>query len=351
MGFTELALDDAEAGSEMESNLSEVLTAAERAKHLVKQILTFARKGDGRIQPVRADIIAKEALKMIRSTIPVSIEIRQTIERCSPVMADPTQIHQIVMNLCTNAAHAMEKDGGVLTVDLRDVFLNADQARRLNGIAPGHCVHLSVADTGGGIPPEIVGSIFDPYFTTKDVGKGTGMGLAVVHGIVRSRDGDISVENAPGQGTAFNVYLPVARKTEDIGETPPPPIPGGGERILLVDDELPIVAMLEQMLTGLGYTVDDHTRAADALTAFEADPSGFDGVITDMAMPDMTGDKLAIQLMRIRPDIPVILCTGHSARMSAEKAREIGIKAFAMKPVAKGDLARLLRQVLDGSKG
>ncbi len=351
MGFTELAMDDAEPGSDQANNLSQVLTAADRAKHLVKQILTFARKSENRNQSVRLDIVAGEALKMIRSTVPVSIEIRQTIERCSPVMADPTQIHQVVMNLCANAAQAMEEDGGVLTVGLRDAFLTSEQARRLHGIEPGHYVHLSVSDTGDGIPPEIIGSIFDPYFTTKDVGKGTGMGLAVVHGIVRSRGGDITVESESGKGTAFHIYLPVARIAEYVGETPPSPTPGGGERILVVDDEPPIIGMLDQMLTGLGYAVTCHIRAADALAAFQADPAAFDLVLTDMAMPDMTGDKLATELMRIRPDIPVILCTGHSSRMTAEKAAEIGIRAFAMKPVAKGELTRLAREVLDGAKG
>jgi CheY-like chemotaxis protein len=348
MGYTELTLDHVQKGSVEERNLQEVYAAALRAKHLVKQILTFARKGDDRVQPVRIDLIAKEALRMMRSTLPTSIDIRQEIGRCSPVMADPTQIHQVVMNLCTNAFHAMEGDGGTLSVGLEDVFLEESDVRVFTGLDPGHYVNLSVSDTGQGIPPEIIDSIFDPYFTTKETGKGTGMGLAVVHGIVRSRGGDIAVKSTPAGGTRFDIYLPMARKSTEIGQAASTSRTiGGNERILLVDDEPAIATMLSQMLARLGYAVTAHTRSTDALSQFRTHPEAFDLVITDMAMPAMTGEKLASEIMGIRPDIPVILCTGHSERVSEESARQIGIRAFVMKPVAKRELAEAVRTALD----
>ena len=349
IGYTELALDDAEKGSLLEANLQEVMTAGKRARDLVKQILTFARKSDQQRNPIQIDLIAKEGLKLIRSTIPTTNEIRQNLENHSLVMGNPTQLHQLFMNLCTNAAQAMADTGGILEVNLADVELDTASLLRPPDLNPGRYVKISVSDTGPGIDPAIIALIFDPYFMTKKIGKGSGMGLAVVLGIVESYDGKIVAESEPGKGTLFIVYLPMIKK--QTAHSPhshsDTALPSGTERILIVDDEWPIVKMESQILERLGYRVSTCTGSLEALALFSQKPTDFDLVITDMTMPDMTGDRLAAALMEIRPDIPVILCTGYSNRNSEEAADALGIKAFAYKPIVKADLAKTIRKVID----
>jgi len=351
IGFTELALDDVSKGTPLEDNLQEVYTAGKRAKDLVKQILAFARQADQERKPIQVDTIAQEALKLIRSTIPTSIKIKQTIESNSLIMGNPIQIHQLFMNLCTNAAQAIEDAGGILDVDLKDVTLGNESSLTQFDLKPGNYVKITVSDTGPGIAPNIIGSIFEPYFTTKGVGKGTGMGLSVVQGIVETHGGKITVDSELGQGTVFSIYLPITQKSEDWRPYEEEKPPSGTERILFVDDELPIAKMGSQILERLGYQVAVRTSSIEAMELFRSKPNHFDLVITDMTMPNMSGDKLAIELMNIRPDIPVILCTGYSKKISDVTASEIGIKAFAYKPIEKADLAKTVRKVLDEAKG
>jgi CheY-like chemotaxis protein len=265
-------------------------------------------------------------------------------------MGNPTQIHQIFMNLSTNAAFAMEENGGVLTVSLKDAVIDKRSGEGGMGLKEGDYVELSVSDTGTGIPPEIINYIFDPYFTTKDPGEGTGMGLALVHGIIESHGGKITVESTYGKGTTFTIYLPIVRKHKANRQCKDELLQKGTERILFIDDEAPIAKMGALILEGFGYSVTVCTSSLEALELFRAIPNQFDLVITDMTMPNMTGDRLSVELMKIRQDIPIILYTGYSNKISKERALEIGIKAFNYKPVLKADLVKTVRKVLDETK-
>jgi PAS domain S-box-containing protein len=350
IGYTELSLFDATKGTPLEHNLQEVYTAAKRARDLVKQILAFARQSDEEQKPIQVDIIAKEVLKLIRSTIPTTIEVKENIESHSLIMGNPSQVHQVFMNLCSNAAQAMEDAGGVLEVVLADVEHNDQSPLPLSGLKPGNYLKITVSDTGLGISPDIIGSIFEPYFTTKGVGKGTGMGLALTHGIIESYGGKIAVDSELGKGTIFSIYLPITKKRDDHRPYEKEILPSGIERILFVDDELPIANMSSRLLEQLGYRVTFRTSSVEALELFRSKPNDFDLVITDMTMPNMTGDQLALELMKMRFNIPVILCTGYSNKISEEIAKEIGIKAFAYKPIVKAELAKTVRKVLDAVK-
>ena len=290
----------------------------------------------------------KEVLNFIRSTIPTIIEIQEDIKSESLILGNATQVHQVLMNLCTNAAYAMEDSGGTLNISLKDVFV--DKNKLSIGMKPGDYVEIKVADTGTGIPPDIIDSIFEPYFTTKAHGEGTGIGLAMVHGVVESYGGQISVESQLGKGTTFTIHLPITKKQSAQDDYVPEELPTGTERILFVDDEATIAKMGSQILERLGYSVTTRTSGIEALELFRTKPNDFDLVVTDMTMPNLTGDKLAVELMKIRPEIPVILCTGYSKKISDETASEIGIKAFAYKPVVKADLAKSVRKVLDEAK-
>jgi PAS domain S-box-containing protein len=351
IGYTELSLYDATKGTLLETNLQGVFTAAKRARDLVKQILAFARQSDEEQKPIQVDTIAKEVLKLIRSTIPTTIEIKENIESHSPIMGNPSQVHQVFINLCTNAAQAMEGTGGILEVVLADVEQNDQSPLPLSGLKPGNYLKITVSDTGPGISPDIIGSIFDPYFTTKGVDKGTGMGLALTHGIIESYGGKITVTSKLGKGTVFSIYLPIAKISEDHRPYEKEKPPSGAESILFVDDELPIANMGSQLLERLGYRVTVRTSSVEALELFRSRPDDFDLVITDMTMPNMSGDQLGVELMKMRSDIPVILCTGYSNKISEEIAKEIGIKAFAYKPIVKADLAETVRKVLNEAKG
>ncbi len=351
IGNTEMILEDIPEDSPLRDNLNEIFTGAMRAGDLVKQILAFSRQDSHEIKLMKMQPVIKEALKLIRSTIPTSIEIKQTISKdCGIIKADPTQIHQVVMNLSTNAYHAMEDTGGELRVNLKEVELS-EQDLTSTDMGPGKYACLTIADTGYGIDANIKDRIFDPYFTTKEQGKGTGMGLAVTHGIVKNTGGTIQMHSEPGQGTEFHIYLPIEQSSYEQMETQTKePILHGTEQILLVDDEEAIVFMEKQMLERLGYSVVSRTSSVEALEAFKANPNKFDVVITDMAMPNMSGKKLAVELLKIRSNIPILLCTGFSEKIPDEKAKSMGIKGFLMKPIIRRDLSNMLREVLDATE-
>ncbi len=347
-GYLEMILQDLPEDNPQRSHLIEVFNGAKRARDLVKQILAFSRQKDHDQKPVKPGLIIKEALHLIYASLPSTIKITQNIQRdCGLIFADSSQIHQIVMNLCTNAFHAMEKKGGKLTVQLKDVELTAEDLKD-TAMVPGKHISLTVTDTGPGMEQRVIDRIFDPYFTTKEKGKGTGLGLAVVDGIIKSHGGRIIVYSEPGKGTEFKVHLPVIKpqETAKINEDNLP-IQKGKEHILLVDDQELIVDMERKMLERLGYHVTARISSTDALEAFRAQPDKFDIVITDMTMPNMTGDKLAEEMIKIRSDIPVILCTGFSEMISKEKTAALGIKGFLMKPVVIKDLSKTIRDILD----
>ncbi len=352
VGYTELTMDEVPEGSVAHNNLAEILKAANRARDLVQQILTFSRQSGQERKPTKVQYIVKEALKLLRASIPASIEIIHEIdEDCRPVMGDATQIHQVIMNLCTNAYQAMQDKGGRLTVSLKEVDISYEETVEKIGMQPGKHLRLAVVDEGCGMDASVLDRIFEPYYTTKEQGKGTGLGLSVIHGIVKNHRGDIAVTSSPGKGSTFQVYLPVIE--DDIVATEFEPVNGaakGNERILLIDDEEQIVSMEQQMLENLGYQVTARTDSEEALREFSQQPQNFDLVITDMTMPHMTGDQLAQKLLNIKPGIPVILCTGFNEDITEEKALAMGIQKFVMKPVIKNDLATTIRTVLDQNR-
>ncbi len=351
IGLTELLLDDLPPDSLQHENAREILKAGERCRDLVAQILAFSRQTKQEMIPVRVQQILKDVLKLSRSTIPSNIEIVQELQNdCSLVMADPTQLHQVAMNLITNAYHAVEPAGGKITVQLKEKEID-DDASAAGGYKQGRYAVLTVSDTGCGIDPSIRDKLFEPYFTTKEQGKGTGLGLAVAYGIVKNHNGDIDVYSDVGKGATFNVYLPVMEKpSEKVTTERLRYNKTGTERILLVDDEAQVIIFTRQVLERLGYRVVARTSSMEALEAFRANPDGFDLVLTDMTMPNMTGDQLAKELISIRSNIPVIICTGFSTRINKEKAKDIGIKGFLMKPMIQSEIARRVRKVLDDAK-
>jgi len=350
IGYTEMLSYEISQESPLRSMLDEIYAASMRAKDMVRQILTFSRQEQSELKLMKMQHIVKEALKLIRSTIPATIDIKSNIRKeCGLINADPTQIHQIVMNLVTNAYHAMEETGGTMTISLKEVQLNEQEDIGGQDIKKGIYACLTVSDTGKGIPADIMEKIFDPFFTTKKQGKGTGLGLSSVHGIVNNAGGTIRVYSEIGKGTEFNIYLPVVEsylKKNDAIQAKRA-IHGGTERILLVDDEAALIALEKGMLERLGYQVTSRISSTEALEVFSSNPDKFDMVITDMAMPSMSGDKLALELIKIRPDIPILLCTGFSTIMSEEQALSMGIKGFLMKPVTTSDIDKKIRAILD----
>jgi signal transduction histidine kinase len=347
IGFTELMLGDTAEGSPDPHHLGRVLQASLRGRDLVKQLLAFARKSEQGRKPLRLSSAIEEAMKLLRASIPATIDIRIDIKSESgSIYCDPGQVQQVLMNLCANAVDAMEEQKGTLGIELSDFEISPDAD--ILDIRPGPHMRLSVSDTGRGIPPEILDRIFEPFFTTKGLGRGTGLGLSVVHGIVRSCDGAIKVESRPGEGTTFRVYFPRLhdRPVEERGAELT--VPRGSERILFVDDEEMLVEMGKRMLEGLGYTVTAAMSSSEALELFQRDPARFDLVVTDQTMPEMTGLELSQQLLSVRDDIPVILSTGFSHLVDADTAEAAGIRAFVMKPLTRSELARTIRSVLDG---
>jgi signal transduction histidine kinase/ActR/RegA family two-component response regulator len=349
VGYTELTMDEVSEDSVAHKNLEEILKAAHRATELVKQILAFSRQSGQERKPVKVQYIIKEALNLLRASIPASIEIIHNIDDdCNPVMGDATQIHQVIMNLCTNAYQAMQDKGGKLEVILREVDIGYEETIEKIGMQPGKHLQLTVKDEGCGMDAAVLGRIFEPYYTTKEQGKGTGLGLSVIHGIIKNHRGDITVASSPRKGTTFQVNLPIIEDAEVVTEFEPSNgAAKGNEHILLIDDEEQIISMEQKMLENLGYQVTARTDSIEALDEFAKQPQDFDLVITDMTMPHMSGDELAQKLLDIKPDIPVILCTGFNEDITEEKALSMGIQKFVMKPVIKNDLATSIRTVLD----
>jgi len=348
LGNTELALDDVPKWNSAHSSLEEIKKASLRAKNIVKQLLSFSRKTDQKLQPIQITSVIKDALKFLRSTIPTTINIHRDIQTTEEtILADPTQINQIIMNLCINASQAMEQTGGDLNVTVAKVILDNNSAKEYPDLKSGDHVKIIVSDTGPGIDPEIIDQIFDPYFTTKDVGKGSGMGLAVVHGIVKNHNGAISVNSRLGKGTKFIIFFPITTEKSMVERKTTKDIPGGNETILFVDDEISIVKMVKRMFERFGYKIETATTPEEALGKFSLNPDHFDLVITDMTMPQMTGVKLSEKLMDIRKDIPIIVCTGHSTLVDEEKAKELGLAAYVMKPINMQETAQTIRKILD----
>ena len=349
IGYTELALHGIPAEKSACHKLHQVLRAGERAKGLVQQILSFSREKEEERKPLLIAPIIKETLTMLRASLPTTIEIRRHIKsKSGMVLADPSQMHQVLMNLCTNAAYAMREQGCVLKVSLIEEDLDDGTLLPCPDLKPGSYVKLTVSDTGAGMTQEVMERIFDPFFTTKGPGDGTGMGLSVVYGIVKSHGGFITVESEPGRGSSFDIYLPrIDLVGDSIEMEAVSPFLAGNKRILMVDDEAILERMGQEMLELLGYEVVARRSPLEALDVFLAQPDRFDLVITDQTMPHMTGAELARELMRIRPDIPVILCTGHSESITAEKAEAMGIRKFVMKPYELGQIARAISTVLE----
>ncbi|MCG8615379.1 MAG: response regulator [Desulfobacterales bacterium] len=351
IGFTELLKEDIPDNSPLSDSVEEILSAAFRARELVRQILSFSRQMDQEVRPVKIQPIVKEAVRLSSSIIPATISIAYEVDKsCRPILADPTQVHQLLMNLITNAYHAMEEDGGELAVTLTEISLPPQNKGDLQ-LGPGDYACLRITDTGTGMTEEVRSRIFDPYFTTKGVTKGTGLGLSVVHGIVKNYRGEIRVISEPGQGSEFEIFFPVAGKSEQTQVRIEDELPRGTGRILLVDDESHIIKIEQQMLARLGYEVVAMDSPHDAYELFSARPDHFDLMITDMTMPGLTGDQLAVKCMTIRPGFPVIICTGFSDLIDKESARKLGCSGLLMKPILKSDLAHAIHKALQGETG
>ena len=350
IGFSEMLLNDLPSKSSSWEYVKEIETAGKRGAELAKQILAFSRQSDHQFGPTRLQFVMKEVLKLTRASIPTNIEITQNLQKdCGQVLADSTQLHQIGMNLITNAFHAVEGQGGKIDVAVREITITNEQPNL--SLAPGKYAILSVTDNGSGIKDEHLGKIFEPYFTTKQKGKGTGLGLAAVYGIVKEHHGTINVISTVGKGSTFHVYIPVMTSSaKGKKASNARPLQRGTEHILIVDDETSIIKLEKTRLEFLGYTVSTKTSSLEALKAFKDTPDRYDLVISDMAMPHMTGEALAKEILKIRPDIPIIISTGFSESINQEAAQKIGIKGFLTKPVKKSKMAKEVRRVLDEIK-
>ena len=348
LGYAELARDSLAPDRKERKFLDEVRQAAIRAKGLIHQILTFSRRSKDDRKLVHLDPLVKETLKMLRATLPSTIEIREDVDSHKPVLADPAQMHQVIMNLCTNAYQAMRENGGVLAVSVGDEDAGDPDSPTEAGNGR---VQLEVLDTGCGMEPAIQGKIFDPYFTTKEPGEGTGLGLAVVRGIVDNHGGAIEVSSRPGQGTRIRIRFPAAPDSGDLRELREAAwetLPGGSERLLFVEDDESLTALGRTTLEALGYRVTCRKNGLEALEVFRAAPTFFDLLITDMNMPFMTGADLCQEVLKIRPDLPVVLCTGFTELIDGEKAQALGARKYLTKPVPRHKLAEAIREALDG---
>lgn len=327
--------------------IKRILTASHKAKDLVKQILAFSREAEIEKTLVNPRSVLLETVKLLRASIPTTISIVHRIDKeCGEIWADPTQYHQIIMNLCTNAFHAMEENGGELTVTLTRKYM--EKRHISDDLESGFYVCLTVRDSGHGISHNDMEKIFDPYFTTKTREKGTGMGLSIVHGIVKGHGGFMEVESAEGKGSAFTVYLPVSSEGKCREERSFESLVYGNEHILIVDDEEQLLEMTKNMLEALHYTVDTESSSRNALKIFSQNPEGYDLVVTDQTMPDMTGTELAKKILHIRSNTPIILCTGYSPDITADKIRAMGIRELAFKPLALEEMSKIVRSALDG---
>ena len=347
LGYGEVARMRLPVGNPARDDVEGVIKAGHRARELVKHILAFSRKTEDALVHVPIQSVVREAMQLLRASIPANIEFKMNLVAPGTyILADPSHVHQIIMNLGTNAYHAMQEGGGVLTVSLQEIN---PLERGIADLKAERCVELEISDTGHGIPPEIRDKIFDPYFTTKEIGKGTGLGLSVVHGIVKNYAGAITVDSVTGKGSTFRIYFPVMNlqpeenRAEDIEEL----LQTGNERIMCVDDEADILYYTQKMLEALGYTVSTFSSSLAALAAFKCNPEHFDLIITDMAMPNLTGIDLSRQFLEQRPALPIILYTGYNETIAREKAMKCGISSFLCKPVGRGELLKTIRQVLD----
>ncbi|KPA16131.1 two component system sensor histidine kinase, hybrid [Candidatus Magnetomorum sp. HK-1] len=348
--YVQMAINETSDIPKVQRYLKRVMNSAERAKDLVQQILMFARKGDQDKKPVYIQTITKEALKLLRATIPANIDIKQDIGKLSPILGSDIQLHQVIMNLCTNAYHAVkEKETSCIEVTVTEKVITKEDNGQFPNILPGKYVYLMIKDTGVGIEDKIKEQIFDPFFTTKEPGEGTGMGLSVVHGIVSGHAGQILVQSTPEKGTQFNVFFPIIdgvvkkEKLEKKSEN----YRGNGEHILLVDDELEVVKALEQMLKKIGYVVTTELSSKRTLETIEKNPDSFDLLLTDQTMPQMTGMTLAKKVLNIRPDFPIIICSGYSSQLTQENLNAIGVKDILHKPITIKELGKKIRSVLD----
>jgi len=354
IGYTEIAKRRLGAHVEETQFLDQVLKAGFRARNLVERILAFSRKTEEGLRPTDLMVLIEETLALLKASLPATIEIRNHLQgQVGVIPADPSQIHQVLMNVCTNAGHAMQENGGVLSIELEEISLEGQSYPHEPVLSPGRYARISISDTGIGMSAELRSRIFEPFFTTKEPGKGTGLGLSMAHGIVESHGGAITVYSEPGEGSTFRIYLPVA---EDHDLQPKDPdndeqgLQQGTERILFIDDEPSIADLGKNLLQGLGYTVVTRTSSVEALELFRAKPQDFDLVITDMTMPQLTGDRLSVELQRLRPGLPIIMATGFSERITEQKAKALGINAFVMKPFLTHQIAATIRRVLDGKR-
>lgn len=348
-GYSHLAQIHMGTPEKANAHIEQIVNGAKRAAELTRQILTFSRQSEYQKQPFKIYLEIKEALKLLRSSIPANIEIKTKLDSTQMVLADPIKIHQVIMNLCTNAYHAMRKTGGCLTVSLTDVEFSGSNFLRDKEIVPGDYIELEVSDTGHGMDETILKRAFDPYFTTKEKGDGTGLGLALVQAIVEEHDGFWKINSEPGKGTSVYLYFPIVRGKikENIPKVKKESHLTGNETIMVVDDEDPIRKICKKLFEHNGYQVETFSNGIDALEAFKTHPDKFDLIITDMTMPGFTGDKLSTQILNIKPDIPIILCTGFNENISQADAIELGIKKFILKPILNQDLLVSVRKILD----
>jgi PAS domain S-box-containing protein len=352
MGYSELALLDSKGNASLTGHLKKLLKASERAKELVEQILAFSRREEHALEPMDIAQTIQDALKLIRASLPATIDIRKNID-CKDriIIADQTQINQVIMNICTNSKHAMRDRGGELEIRLEEAKEDKDFSLHYPALSAADYLLLTIRDTGHGMHREVLDRIFNPYFTTKQKGEGTGLGLAIVHRIVRNHKGQIRVQSEPGEGTAFYIYIPHAgrdvavQKAADTAQN----IPMGNERILVVDDEEDIVLILRNMLTRLGYRVTTSLKSKGALEMFKADPDAFDALVTDMTMPEMTGEMLIARIKEIRPELPALLCTGYSEMLQKSKDAKLGMAGVLKKPISMMNMAVTLRKALDST--
>ncbi len=353
LGYAELAQMEAKRNRDNQKHLAKVIEAGLRARDLVKQILSFSRQHEQERKPVKIIDLLNETMGLIRASLPSTIEIKKSIPPQLPeIYADPTQLHQVIMNLCSNAAQAMRQSGGFLTLSVEHINLDEQEASNHAELESGDYLKLEVPDTGCGMPPDVVDKIFEPFYTTKDEGEGTGMGLSMVHGIIKKHEGFISLNSEPGQGSTFTIFLPVReahehdQKTEELDA----PLPRGNERILFVDDEEAITEFGKQSLARLGYQVIGLNSSQEALRLLESPPQRFDLLVTDMTMLRLTGLELAKQIHKIAPDLPIILCSGQSQLISSEEWKPAGIKRLLDKPMTMRRLAITVREVLDAAR-
>jgi PAS domain S-box-containing protein len=351
MGYTELTLRAIPPEHTAHNHLTHIQKALNRARDIIQQLLTFSRKVDILKQPVDVGPIISETFTFLRSTIPANVDLRLNLDiNKEKILADPTQIHQVIMNLCVNAAQALQNREGIITVTVTSRNISLNKIEECSNLPEGKYIRIDVTDNGPGIPQEIASRIFDPYFTTRGKDKGSGMGLAVVHGIIKNHDGCITMSSKPDQGTTFSVYLPIVKSKAESIENDTDSDSTGCESILFVDDEVDITEIGKLMLEDRGFQVKTEVNPLEALNTFRKNPTGYDCIITDMTMPNMTGDTLFREIRKIRSDIPVILCTGHSEYINDEKALQMGISAYMHKPLHCEDLVNMIRKVIDKNR-